>query len=75
MNWLFSSFRTGRGMQRMLEMMGMRRRQNNRGLMLSIVGLGLGAAAARMMRGRNMNGVMVPIKDKVQQIDIRNPIS
>ncbi|OIJ13420.1 hypothetical protein BKP37_10630 [Anaerobacillus alkalilacustris] len=75
MNWLFSSFRTGRGMQRMLEMMGMRRRQNNRGLMLSIVGLGLGAAAARMMRGRNMNDVMVPIKDKVQQIDIRNPIS
>ncbi|WNF38171.1 hypothetical protein RJD24_07015 [Bacillaceae bacterium IKA-2] len=78
MNWLFSSFRSGRIMQQMLEMGGMRRRRNNRSLMLSIVGVGIGAAAVSMMRNRgmslNMNNMMEPIKEAVGDMDIKNPI-
>lgn len=76
MNGLFTSFRSGRRMQQMLEMTGMRRKRNNRSLMLSIVGLGLGATAVSMMRGRgmNMNNMMEPIKEAVGDMDIRNPI-
>ncbi|OIJ15701.1 hypothetical protein BKP35_01530 [Anaerobacillus arseniciselenatis] len=77
MNWLFTSFRTGRRMQQLLGMVGLRqRRNNNRSLMLSIVGLGLGAAAVTMMRGRdmNMNNMMEPVKEAVGDMDFRNPI-
>ncbi len=76
MNWLFTSFRTGRRMQQMLEMVGMRQRRNNRSLLLSIVGLGLGAAAVTMMRGRdmNLNNMMEPVKEAVGDMDLRNPI-
>lgn len=76
MNGIFTNFRTRRRMQNMLEMVGMRKRGNNRNLMLSIVGLGLGAAAVSMMRGRdmNMNNMMEPIKDAVEDMDMRNPI-
>lgn len=79
MNGLFSSFRSGRRMQQMLEMTGIRRRRNNRSLMLSIVGLGLGATAISMMRDRGMNmdkmnNIMEPIKEAVGDMDMKNPI-
>lgn len=76
MNWLFSSFRSGRRMQQMLEMAGMRKRRNNRSLMFSILGLGLGAAAFSMVRdrGMNMNNMMEPVRDAVGDMNIRNPI-
>lgn len=64
-----------RMMPQLLEMMGMRQRRNNRSIMLSIVGLGIGAAVLRMMRGRNMNDMMEPIRDTVGKMDMRNPIS
>lgn len=78
MNWLFSSFRSGRRMQQILEMAGMRRRRNNRSLMFSIVGVGLGAAVVSMIRNRdmglNMNNMMEPIKEAVGDMGMRNPI-
>lgn len=79
MNGLFSSFRSGRRMQQMLEMTGIRRKKNNRSLMLSIVGLGLGATAIGMMRDRDMNmdkmnNMMDPIKEAVGDMEMRSPI-
>lgn len=76
MNWLLTSLRTGRRIQQVLEMVGMRKRRNNRSLMLSIVGLGLGAAAVTMMRERNMNmnNIMEPVQEAIGDMDFRNPI-
>ena len=61
-------------MQQMLEMAGMKKRRNNRNIMLSIVGLGLGAAAVSMMRGRNMNNIMEPVKDAIGDMRMDRPI-
>jgi hypothetical protein len=68
MNWLL-----GRMIREVFQMMGMKKRRNNRSLML-IAGLGLGAAALSMMKGRNMNTVMDPITDAVGQMGIKNPL-
>lgn len=38
-----------------MNMLGMRRKNNRNGVMWSLVGLGVGAAAYGMMRGRNNN--------------------
>lgn len=37
-------------------MMGMKRNKNGNAVMMSIVGMGIGAAAYGLMRGRNNNG-------------------
>ncbi len=74
MNWLFTTFRSGRRMQQILEMFGIQQRRNNRNLMYSIVGLGLGAAALRFLRGRNINEMMAPVRNAIDEIDINNPI-
>lgn len=77
MNWLFTTFRSGRRMQQMLSMFGMGKRRNNRSLLFSIVGLGLGAAAISMMRGRNMqvSTITDPIQQAMGDMGIRNPIA
>lgn len=69
MNWLL-----GQVVQQVLQMVGMKKRRNNRSLMLSIVGLGIGAAALSMMRGRNMNTMMDPITQAVGEMGIKNPL-
>lgn len=52
-------------------MMGMRRNNNGRNtVMMSIVGLGVGAAAYGLMRGRNNNGnnTMQPVQRAFNQM-------
>ncbi|WP_017729356.1 DUF3918 family protein [Halalkalibacterium ligniniphilum] len=76
MNWLTSSFlRRNRNLP-LMNMLGFRRRSNRNGMMMSVLGLGLGAAAYRMIRGRNMNGatnsIMQPIQKAFNQM--RNPV-
>ncbi|MGO4889487.1 hypothetical protein ACJ2A9_17200 [Anaerobacillus sp. MEB173] len=71
-NWLANSFRIGRRSQQLFDIFGMRRRNNNRnGMMMSIVGLGIGAAAYGLMRGRNGNGrnqMMQPIQRSLNML-------
>lgn len=57
-NWIANSFRIGRRSQQLVDIFGMRRNNNNNrnGIMMSLVGLGLGALAYGLMRGRNGNG-------------------
>lgn len=74
MNWLFSTMRTARLIQQLLNMVGIKTRRNNRNWLFSIVGLGLGAAALNMIRGRNMNQMMAPVKNVVEGIDLRDPM-
>ncbi|MFA9557035.1 hypothetical protein ACERII_07015 [Evansella sp. AB-rgal1] len=55
-----------------MNMFGMNKKNNNKnGLMISLVGLGIGAAAYSMMKGRNtnnMNNMMEPIKNVMDQM-------
>ncbi len=79
MNWL--NYLNGKRTNQLLEMVGIRRRHNTRnGIMISILGLGLGAAAYGMMRGRNeqndqtnRNNILQPVERLMDQI--RNPVS
>ncbi|UCZ54413.1 DUF3918 family protein [Bacillus shivajii] len=51
-------------------MFGMRRnKRNGNGLMMSLVGIGVGAAAYGMMRGRNNgnNNMMEPVQKAMNQ--------
>ncbi|WP_209123748.1 hypothetical protein [Alkalihalobacillus sp. BA299] len=76
-NWLTYMFRSGRRTQQVMDMFGIRRDNNRNGLMLSLVGLGLGAVAYGFLRGRNgdnmnLNGLQVVPRLFGQ---VRNPVS
>ncbi len=79
MNWLTTFFRTGRRPKQLLNMIGIRQRNNTarNSVVLSLLGAGIGAAAFGMLRGagRNnaTNGMMQPVKQAMSQI--RNPVS
>ncbi|MBU8907409.1 DUF3918 family protein [Desertibacillus haloalkaliphilus] len=76
-------FNSGRGMQQMLETVGIREKNNNttRNIMLSVVGLGVGAAAYTMMRDRNNNAnnidmqqMIAPVQNAIENVadDVTN---
>lgn len=69
MNWLL-----GRIMRQAFQMLVMKKRRNNRSLLLSMIGLGLSAVALRLMKGRNANPPMDPINQAVGEMGIRNPL-
>ncbi|MFN7250135.1 MAG: hypothetical protein ACK4M9_05010 [Anaerobacillus sp.] len=69
MNWLL-----GRIMRQIFQMIVMKKRRNNRSLLLSMVGLGLSAAVLRLLKGRNANTPMDPINQAVGEMGIRNPL-
>jgi hypothetical protein len=69
MNWLLA-----RILRQLFQMFVMKKRRNNRSLLLSMVGLGLSAAVLRMMKGRNANPPMDPMNQAVGEMGIRNPL-
>ncbi|ADU30294.1 DUF3918 family protein [Evansella cellulosilytica] len=55
-----------------MDMFGKKRNNNRNGLMMSLVGIGIGAAAYSMMRGRNNGNMMQPIQKAMGQITNKN---
>ncbi|MCD8508994.1 MAG: hypothetical protein LRY73_03285 [Bacillus sp. (in: Bacteria)] len=52
-----------------MNMLGMKKNNNTRnGIMLTLVGVGVGAAAYSMMRGRNNGDIMRPIQRTMEQM-------
>jgi hypothetical protein len=66
MNWLL-----GRIVRQVFQMIVMKKRRNNRSLLLSMVGLGLSAAVLRMIKGRNTSAPIDPINQAVGEMGIK----